>query len=87
LLLTQIATPMLYNLPTKINTLLLIEQSSIVTILIITVSFFLILLILGIRKSFKLKAENEKLSKKRSLQSEEDNKEYKDFTEGHLYDN
>jgi hypothetical protein len=87
LLLTQIATQMLYNLPTKINTLLLIEQSSIVTILIITVSFFLILLILGIRKSFKLKAENEKLSKKRSLQSEEDNKEYKDFTEGHLYDN
>jgi hypothetical protein len=78
---------MIYNLPSKINTLLLIEQSSIVTILIITVSFFLILLILGIRKSFKLKAENEKLSKKRSLQSEEDNKEYKDFTEGHLYDN
>ncbi len=78
---------MLYNLPSKINTLLLIEQSSIVTILIITVSFFLILLILGIRKSFKLKAENEKLSKKKSLQSEEDNKEYKDFTEGHLYDN
>jgi hypothetical protein len=78
---------MIYNLPSKINTLLLKEQSSIVTILIITVSFFLILLILGIRKSFKLKAENEKLSKKRSLQSEEDNKEYKDFTEGHLYDN
>ncbi len=78
---------MFYNLPSKISTLLLIEQSSIVTILIITVSFFLILLILGIRKSFKLKAENEKLSKKRSLQSEEDNKEYKDFTEGHLYDN
>jgi hypothetical protein len=78
---------MIYNLPSKINTLILIEQSSIVTILIITVSFFLILLILGIRKSFKLKAENEKLSKKRSLQSEEDNKEYKDFTEGHLYDN
>ncbi|NOY48424.1 MAG: hypothetical protein GXO84_09595 [Chlorobi bacterium] len=78
---------MLYNFPSKINTLLLIEQSSIVTILIITVSFFLILLILGIRKSFKLKAENEKLSKKRSIQSDQDNKEYKDFTEGHLYDN
>jgi hypothetical protein len=78
---------MLYNFTSKINTLLLIEQSSIVTILIITVSFFLILLILGIRKSFKLKAENEKLSKKRSIQSDQDNKEYKDFTEGHLYDN
>ena len=87
MLLTQIAIQMLYNLPSKINTPFLIEQASIVTILIITVSFFLILLILGIRKSFKLKAENEQLSKKRSLQSEEDNKEYKDFTEGHLYDN
>ncbi|VAV83539.1 hypothetical protein MNBD_BACTEROID02-63, partial [hydrothermal vent metagenome] len=24
---------------------------------------------------------------KRSIQSDQDNKEYKDFTEGHLYDN
>jgi len=79
---------MLYHyLPSKINTHFLIEQSSIITVLIITVSFFLILLILGIRKSYKLKIENERLSEKKSLQSDDDNKTYKDFTEGHLYDN
>ena len=66
---------------------LLIEQSSIITMLIVTGSFFLILLILGVRKSYKLKAENEKLSEKKSLETDEENKVYKDFTEGHLYDN
>ncbi len=70
-----------------LHPLLLIEQSSIVTMLIITVAFFLILLVLGVRKSYKLKAENERLSKKKASQSDEDNKTYKDFTEGHLYDN
>ena len=65
----------------------LIEQINIVKILIITVVFFLVLLIIGIIKSFKLKAENERLSKKSNLSSEDDNKVYKDFREGHLYDN
>ncbi len=66
--------------------ILLIAQSSIVTILIVTVSFFFILLILGVKKSYKLKAENEHLSEKKAKESEE-NKPYKDFTEGHLYGN
>ena len=65
----------------------LIEQISIVTMLIITVAFFLILLILGVRKSYKLKAENDRLSKRSSTSSKEDNKVYRDFREGHLYDN
>ncbi|MEZ4797731.1 MAG: hypothetical protein R2785_11255 [Flavobacteriaceae bacterium] len=59
------------------------ELSTIVTALIITVIFFLILLILGVRKSYKLKAENERLSKEQSDPNEV--KEYEDFTEGHLY--
>ena len=83
----QIIAFMLYNLiPTTIRNHFLIEQISIVTGLAITVFFFLILLILGVRKSFKLKAENERLSKPTNLQSEVDNKVYKDFREGHLYD-
>ena len=41
----------------------LIEQSDIVTVLIVVVIFFSILLILGIRKSYKLKKENERLDK------------------------
>jgi len=51
--------------------------------LIITVCVFLVLLILGVRKSYKLKAENERLSKKSSNSDVE--KDYEDFTEGHLY--
>lgn len=62
---------------------LIIELGNIVTILIITVFVFLVLLILGVRKSYKLKAENERLSKK-STDNDED-KAYEDFTEGHLY--
>ncbi|MFK2820159.1 hypothetical protein U0L90_08530 [Flavobacteriaceae sp. LMIT009] len=66
----------------------LIEQISIVTMLTITVAFFLILLILGVRKSYKLKAENDRLSKRSNTSSsEDDNKVYRDFREGHLYDN
>ena len=59
------------------------ELSNIVTILIITVFVFLVLLILGVRKSYKLKAENERLSKESTPSDEE--KDYEDFTEGHLY--
>ncbi len=63
--------------------LLLNELNNIVTVLLIVVFFFLVLLILGVRKSYKLKAENERLSEKSS--SSDDEKDYEDFTEGHLY--
>lgn len=66
---------------------LLLEQSSIVTMLAITVVFFLILLILGVRKSYKLKKENEKLNELSTKFEEDKDKPYTDFTEGHLYDN
>ncbi|WP_394465206.1 FtsL-like putative cell division protein [Mariniflexile sp. HNIBRBA6329] len=61
-----------------------ISQSDIVTVLIIVVVFFSILLILGIRKSYKLKKENERLDKisEEMAKAEE---EYKDFTDGHMY--
>lgn len=65
----------------------LIEQLDIVTVLGIVVAFFLILLIVGVRRTYKLKAENERLNKINPLQSDDENKAYKDFTEGHLYDN
>jgi hypothetical protein len=72
---------------TVFRNLFLIEQISIVKILIVTVFFFLVLLVLGIIKSFKLKAENHRLSGKGHHSSTEDNKIYRDFREGHLYDN
>lgn len=68
------------------HTLFLIEQISVVKILAITVIFFLILLILGIRKSIILKKENERLSKSSPSLEEESNQPYKDFTDGHMYD-
>jgi len=65
---------------------MLFEQSQIVTVLIIVVVFFSILLVLGVRKSYKLKKENEHLDKiSEELAKQEET--YKDFTEGHMYDN
>ncbi|MBT8257633.1 MAG: hypothetical protein KJO49_04115 [Bacteroidia bacterium] len=64
----------------------LIQQIDLIAVLIITVAFFSVLLVLGIMKWIKLKAESEKLSKT-GFSSEEDNKVYRDFREGHLYDN
>ena len=66
--------------------LFLIEQIDIVTMLSVTVVIFLVLLILGIRKTYKLKAENDRLNKINPLQSDDDNKSYKDFRDGHLYE-
>ncbi len=72
----------MFNLPS----ILLISQSDIVTILIIVLVFFGILLLLGIRKSYKLKKENERLDKlSNDLANKED--KYEDFTEGHMYQN
>ena len=64
----------------------LLQQIDVITILIITIAFFTVLLILGVMKWIKLKAESEKLTRT-GLSSDEDNKVYRDFREGHLYDN
>ncbi|WP_372756677.1 hypothetical protein [Mariniflexile sp.] len=66
------------------SSILLVSQKDIVTILIIVVTFFTILLFLGIRKSYKLKKENEQLDKISEELAKQEEK-YKDFTEGHMY--
>ncbi|WP_308993585.1 hypothetical protein QLS71_017980 [Mariniflexile litorale] len=66
------------------HTALLISQSNILTILTIVVIFFACLLILGIRKSYKLKKENERLDRL-SEEIEKPEEKYKDFTDGHMY--
>lgn len=76
----------LTNVSLKTNSLL-INQNQIVTFLSVVVAFFLVLLILGVRKSYILKKENDLLAKSGTLQSDEDNKRYEDFRKGHLYDN
>ena len=65
--------------------ILLIEQTDIVTVLSIVVVLFFILLILGVRKSYKLKKENERLNSMNTSIEDDKNKPYKDFTEGHMY--
>lgn len=64
----------------------LLQQIDIITILIVTIAFFTVMLILGVMKWIKLKYENDRLSRT-GFSSEEDNKVYRDFREGHLYDN
>jgi len=73
-------------LSSTIFTLFLIEQISIITILIIIGFIFLVLMLFRVIKIFKLKSKKGYLSKISFLQSDEDNKVYKNFTEGHLYD-
>jgi len=61
----------------------LITQSQIVVALVIIVIFFGVILILGVRKSYLLRKENEQLEKMNtSIKEDED---YKDFTDGHMY--
>lgn len=54
-------------------------------VLFIVAAIFFVLIVLAILKSFKLRKESEQLSK--TSNKEVENKEYQDFTEGHLYEN
>ncbi|GAA4270180.1 hypothetical protein [Hyunsoonleella aestuarii] len=65
--------------------ILLVNESTIVNLLIVVVVFFGILLLLGIRKSYKLKKENERLDAINKKIAEDEEKPYQDFTEGHMY--
>lgn len=65
---------------------LMVSNSQLSIILIVVGCIFLIFIIVAIIKTFKLNAENKRLLEQSNLKSEEDNK-YKDFTDGHLYDN
>ncbi|WP_396601196.1 hypothetical protein [Algibacter sp. R77976] len=68
------------------SSITLINQSDIVTVLIIVTVFFGILLLLGIRKSYKLKKENERLdAMNKKIAEDDEDKPYKDFTDGHMY--
>ena len=63
----------------------LIEQTDIVAVLSIVVVIFFILLVLGVRKSYKLKKENERLNSMNTKIEDDSEKPYKDFTDGHMY--
>lgn len=65
---------------------LILSTSQLTIVLIVTASIFLVFIVIAIIKTYKLNAENKRLTELDNLKTEEDNS-YKDFTEGHLYDN
>lgn len=69
---------------------LLIEFNTL-TVLIIVGVFFFILIVLGIRKTYRLNQENRRLNelhaKQLEIEKAKEKEGYRDFTEGHLYDN
>jgi hypothetical protein len=65
---------------------LMVSTSQLTIALIVVASIFLVFIVIAVIKTYRLNAENKRLSELDSLKSEEDNS-YKDFTDGHLYDN
>lgn len=65
--------------------LLFIDYKELVVMLIIVLAFFAVLLVLGMRKSYKLKKENERLDKMSEKLAKQEDKTYEDFTDGHMY--
>jgi Ca2+/Na+ antiporter len=63
----------------------LVSSSQLSIILIAVGTIFLIFIVIAVIKTYKLNAESKKLAEMDS-KSEDDNN-YKDFTDGHLYDN
>lgn len=72
------------NLITNLN--LMVSTSQLTIVLIVTASIFLVFIVIAVIKTYKLNAENKRLTEMDNLKSEEDDS-YKDFTDGHLYDN
>jgi len=64
----------------------LISTSSLTVVLIVVACIFAFFIVGAIIKTYKLNAENKRLLEQDNLKSEEDDS-YKDFTDGHLYDN
>jgi len=68
------------------NLNLMVSTSQLTIVLIVTASIFLVFIIIAVIKTYKLNAENKRLTEMDNLKSDEDDS-YKDFTDGHLYDN
>ncbi|OMP30595.1 hypothetical protein BKM32_10125 [Mangrovimonas sp. DI 80] len=64
----------------------LVSTTELTLILIITAAVFIFFIVIAIIKMYKLKAENKRLTELESFKASVD-ESYKDFTEGHLYDN
>lgn len=63
-----------------------VSTEHLIIVLLITAGVFLFFIALAVIKMYKLKAENKRLIDSEAFKSEVD-ESYKDFTDGHLYDN
>ena len=72
---------------TQIHNLnLVVSTEQLTVVLLITAAVFLFFIALAIIKMYKLKTENKRLIDSDAFKAEVD-ESYKDFTDGHLYDN
>ena len=64
----------------------MVSTQQLTIVLLITAGVFLFFIAMAVIKMYKLKAENKRLLDSDAFKAEVD-ESYKDFTEGHLYDN
>ncbi|WP_452220705.1 hypothetical protein [Lacinutrix salivirga] len=65
------------------NSVVLISTSSLTYLLVLVSVVFIILIAMAVIKNYRLKADNERLSKLNPFDEMDD--KYKDFTHGHMY--
>lgn len=63
----------------------LVSTTELTILLLVVTVVFAVLIVAAIVRMYKLKAENKKLIE--NVDKEETDKSYKDFTDGHLYEN
>ncbi|WP_299390707.1 hypothetical protein [uncultured Gelidibacter sp.] len=64
----------------------MVSTEQLTVVLLITAAIFLFFIAIAVIKMYKLKAENKRLTESDAFKAKVD-EGYKDFTEGHLYDN
>ena len=76
----------MYPILFKIPLVSAVSTEQLTIVLLITAGIFLVFIALAVIKMYKLKAENKRLTESDAFKAEVD-EGYKDFTDGHLYDN
>ena len=76
----------MYSVSYKNPLLSIVSTTQLTVVLLITAAVFLFFIVLAVIKMYKLKAENKRLTESDAFKTEVE-ESYKDFTDGHLYDN
>lgn len=63
-----------------------VSTAQLTLVLLITAGIFILFIALAVIKMYKLKAENKRLTESDDFKTQVE-EGYKDFTDGHLYDN